>query len=221
MARLTWDNTGERLFEIGVKKGVLYPMGDAGTYETGVAWSGLSNVTESPSGAEPTNLYADDIKYGSIMSAEEFGLTIEAYMYPDEFAACDGQAELDEGVYVSQQTRKKFGFSYVTTIGNDTDGTDHGYKIHLVYGCTASPSEKAHNSINDSPDTDPFSWEVTTDPVSVAGMKPTSHIIIDSTKVTPQVLAAIEDALYGDSSSGTPKLPLPDELQTIISEAAA
>lgn len=219
MARLTWDDTGKRLFETGVKKGVLYPMTD-GTYGTGVAWNGLTAVTESPSGAEPTNLYADDIKYGSLLSTEEFGCTIEAYTYPEEFAPCDGQSEMDTGVYVAQQTRQKFGFSYVTTVGNDSEGTDYGYKIHLVYGCTASPSERSHSTINDSPEAETMSWEVTTDPINVDSMKPTSHIIIDSTKVSPQVLTAVENALYGDASSGTPKLPLPSELKTIIDDAA-
>lgn len=215
MPKLTWDDTGKKFYETGVKKGVLYPMSTEGTYETGVAWNGLTGVTENPSGAEATNLYANDQKYGSILSAEEFGCTIEAYTYPEEFAACNGEAEMNPGVYVAQQTRKKFGFSYVTTIGNDSLGTDYGYKIHLVYGCTASPSERSHATINDSPEAETLSYEVTCDPIKVDGMKASAHIIIDSTKIGETQLEALEKKLYGDDDSGSPTLPLPSELKTL------
>lgn len=216
MAALTWDGSGERLYETGVDRGVLYVMGTGGTYGTGVAWNGLTGVTESPSGAEETALYADNIKYVSLYSAEEFGATIEAYTYPDEFEACNGSAELVDGVTIGQQTRKTFGFSYRTLIGNDTDGQNHGYKIHLVYGATASPSEKAYATVNDSPEAVTFSWEITTTPVNVTGMKPTACITIDSTKADAECLAALEAKLYGSEPSGTPTLPLPDEVKTIM-----
>lgn len=216
MAALTWDGSGERLYETGVDRGVLYVMSTGGTYGTGVAWNGLTGVTESPSGAEETALYADNIKYVSLYSAEEFGATIEAYTYPDEFEACNGSAELVDGVTIGQQTRKTFGFSYRTLIGNDTDGQNHGYKIHLVYGATASPSEKAYATVNDSPEAVTFSWEITTTPVNVTGMSPTASITIDSTKADPECLAALEAKLYGSEPSGTPTLPLPDEVKTIM-----
>lgn len=219
MAKLVWDKTGERLYETGVEKCVLFPMAD-GEYGAGVAWNGLTGVTESPSGAEATALYADNIKYLNLMSNEEFGCTIEAYTYPDEFAECDGSAELSKGVKIGQQKRSQFGFSYQTKLGNDSDGTDHGYLIHLVYGCLASPSEKAYATINDSPEAITFSWEVSTTPVSCANHKPVAHVTIDSTKVTAEKLAAFEGILYGkdgESSTGTaPRLPLPDELLTLF-----
>ena len=216
MSRLTWDNTGERLFETGVKNGVLYPIQTDGKYTKGVAWNGLISVTESPSGAEATALYADDIKYVNLLSNEEFGATIEAYTYPDEFAECDGSGTLAEGVLLGQQQRKVFGLCYRTTIGNDVDGNDHGYKLHLVYGCLAAPSEKAYSTINDNPDAITFSWEVTTTPVNVTGFKPTSQITIDSTKVANEKMTAIEALLYG-SEEKEPSLPLPDELAAVLS----
>lgn len=217
MSKLVWDQTGERLYETGVKNGVLY-IPTAGVYSKGVAWNGLTAVTESPSGAEPTALYADDIKYLSLMSAEEFGATIEAYTYPDEFAECDGSAELVDGVYVGQQARKMFGLCYRTVIGNDVDNNDHGYKLHLIYGCLAAPSEKGYATINDSPEAITFSWEVSTTPVNVTGHKPTACITIDSTKVDPTKLAALEDILYG-SESAEARLPLPDEIKTLMTAA--
>ena len=216
MSKLTWDASGERLYETGVKQGVLYVM-DSNVYGNGVAWNGLTAITESPSGAESTPLYADDIKYLDLRSTEEFGATIEAYTYPDEFAACDGSASLADGVSIGQQARKMFGLCYRTTVGNDTDGTDHGYKLHLIYGATASPSEKAYETINDSPEAITFSWEITTTPVSVTGFKPTASITIDSTKADPTCLAALEEKLYGGAST-EPTLPLPDEVKTIMTK---
>ena len=226
MSRIVWDKTGERYYETGVKQGVLYPIQSDGKYTKGVAWNGLTAVTESPSGAEATPLYADDIKYLNLISNEEFGCTIEAYTYPDEFAECDGSAALATGVMIGQQKRKIFGLSYRTAFGNDVDGTDHGYKLHLVYGCLAAPSEKAYATINDSPEAITFSWEVTTTPVSVTGFKPTSQITIDSTKVNAEKLTALEGILYGkdgtDGGSGSgatePRLPLPDEIAALFSE---
>lgn len=219
MSRLTWDNTSERLYETGVKQGVLYPIQTDGKYSKGVAWNGLTAVTESPSGAEATALYADDIKYLNLMSNEEFGATIEAYTYPDEFAECDGSAALATGVMIGQQKRKTFGLCYRTTLGNDVDGNDYGYKLHLIYGCLAAPSEKAYTTINDSPEAIIFSWEVSTTPVNVDGFKPTSCITIDSTKADETKLAALEDVLYGkDGEDTTPRLPLPDEVATMMSE---
>ena len=215
--KLSWDNSGARLYETGVKNGVLYVQ-NAGKYPKGVAWNGLTAVTESPSGAEATPLYADDIKYLELTSEEEFGGTIEAYTYPDEFAECDGSAELAKGVKISQQKRKAFGLAYRTTIGNDEDGNDHGYKLHLVYGCKAAPSEKAYATINDSPEAITFSWEFTTTPVAVSGHKPTAHIEIDSTKADPTCLAALEAKLFG-SQSEDPQLPLPDEVKTLMTPA--
>ena len=217
--KITWDKTGERLYETGVNKGVLYPISTDGTYPLGVAWNGLTAVTESPSGAEATPLYADNIKYLNLVSAEEFGATIEAYTYPDEFAACNGEAELVAGVGIGQQNRKTFGMSYQTRIGNDIDGTEHGYKIHLIYGALAAPSEKSYATINDSPEAITFSWEVTTTPVEVTGFKPTATITIDSTKVDAEKMTAIENILYGTESEEA-RLPLPDEIVTIIGEAA-
>ena len=220
MAKLVWDKTGDRLYETGVKNGVLY-IPTAGVYSKGVAWNGLTAVTESPSGAEATALYADDTKYLSLMSAEEFGATIEAYTYPDEFAACDGSAELADGVMIGQQKRSIFGLCYKTTIGNDTEGNDHGYKLHIIYGAQAKPSERAYATINDSPEAITFSWEITTTPVNVTGAKPTASLIIDSTKADPSKLAALEDILYGkDGEPGNEaRLPLPDEIKTLMTAA--
>lgn len=222
MSRLTWDNNGERLYETGVKQGVLYPIQTDGKYSKGVAWNGLTAVTESPSGAEATALYADDIKYLNLISNEEFGATIEAYTYPDEFAECDGSASLVDGVTLGQQKRKTFGLCYRTSLGNDVDGNDYGYKLHLVYGCLAAPSEKAYATINDSPEAITFSWEVSTTPVNVAGFKPTSQITIDSTKADQTKLTALEDILYGkdgDTTEGAgPRLPLPDEIKTLMAK---
>ncbi len=220
MAKIEWDKTGERFYETGVKNGVLYVQ-EGGIYQKGVAWNGLTAVTESPSGAEATPLYADDIKYLNLLSAEEFGATIEAYTYPDEFAECDGSAALTDGVMIGQQARKTFGLCYRTTIGNDTNGNDYGYKLHIIYGALAAPSEKAYASINDSPEAITFSWEVTTTPVNVTGAKPTASITIDSTKADPTKLAALEDILYGkDGEPGNePRLPLPDEIKTLMTAA--
>ena len=214
MAKLIWDKTGERLYETGVKQGVLYVQ-EAGAYPKGVAWNGLTAVTESPSGAEATALYADDIKYLNLMSAEEFGATIEAYTYPDEFKVCNGEADLVAGVSIGQQARKTFGMCYRTSIGNDVDGSDFGYKLHLIYGALAAPSEKAYATINDSPEAITFSWEVTTTPVNVTGFKPTSYVVIDSTKVDAEKLAALEAKLYGGDEAEA-MLPLPDEIATLM-----
>ena len=214
MATLTWDVQGERYYETGVSKGVLYPFKE-GKYSKGVAWNGLTAVNESPSGAEPTPLYADNIKYLNLLSNEEFAATVEAYTYPDEFAECDGSAELAAGVSVGQQKRIPFGLSYVTKLGNDTDGQDHGYKIHLIYGALAKPTQKNYATINDNPEAITFSWELSTTPVAVPNMRPTACITIDSTKVTPENLKKIEDKLYGrDSEEAT--LPTPAELAALI-----
>ena len=219
MAALEFDKLGEHIYETGVEKGVLYPFA-AGAYGTGVAWNGLINVTESPSGAEPTPLYADNIKYLNLMSVEEFGASIEAYTYPDEFAECDGSAALGVGVSIGQQTRKPFGMCYKTKIGNDILGEDYGYKLHLIYGCMAKPSEKAHATTSDSPEAATFSWELTTTPIAVPGFKPTASLTIDSTKVTAAKLAAIEDKLYGTSNpnsvSEEPTLLTPTEIKAIL-----
>lgn len=222
--RIVWDKTGERFYETGVEKGVLYRFDNvSNSYKDGVAWNGLTAVNESPSGAESSPLYADNIKYLNLISAEEFGGTIEAYTYPDEFAECDGSAELAPGVIIGQQSRKIFGLSYVTKVGNDSDGQDHGYKIHLVYGCQASPSEKGYSTINDSPEAITFSWEFTTTPVNVTGFKPTSVITIDSRITDAEKLKALEDILYGTDAGaeGTPaatapRLPFPDEVKQIV-----
>ena len=218
MAKLVWDATGERKYETGVRNGVLYVMGEGGTYPKGVAWNGLTAVTESPSGAEATALYADDTKYLNLISAEEFGATIEAYTYPDEFAECDGSATLAAGVTIGQQPRKTFGMSYRTVYGNDVDNESYGYKLHLIYGAVAAPSEKAYATINDSPEAITFSWEVKTTPVNVTGHKPTASLTIDSTKVDKAKLTKIEDILYG-SAEGEARLPLPDEIIQIIQAA--
>lgn len=214
MSKIIWDKTGERLYETGVKQGVLYPHSE-GAYPLGVAWNGLISVTESPSGAESTPIYADDIKYLNLMSAEEFGATIEAYTYPEEFTACDGTSELAAGVSIGQQKRNSFGLSYRTTLGNDTEGESYGYKLHIIYGAQAAPSEKAYASINDSPEAITFSWELTTTPVNVANNKPTATLVIDSTKVASEKLTALEKILYGDEDVN-PRLPLPDEIATIF-----
>lgn len=226
MARnIIWDESGERIYETGVDRGVLYPQSKQGLYPTGVAWNGLTAVNENPTGAEPTPLYADNIKYLNLMSAEEFGASIEAYTYPDEFEACDGSAELTPGVIIGQQDRNGFGLCYRTLVGNDIDGNDHGYKLHLIYGAKAAPSDKGYATINDSPDAITFSWEVTTTPVNVTNHKPTASLVIDSTKVEPAKMAAIEEILYGKAATDEPeavavegRLPLPDEVLTIITE---
>lgn len=218
MPRLEWDKTGERLFETGVDRGVIYPQ-EGGKYPKGAAWNGLTAVTESPSGAEPTPLYADNIKYVTLMSTEEFGFSIEAYMYPDEFAECNGMGNLSTGVTVTQQKRKQFGLSYRSIVGNDVDGETYGYKIHLVYGALAAPSEVSRATVNDSPEAATMSWECSTTPVSVKGFKPTSHIIIDSTKIEEGKLKLIEDKLYGvgvGEGEGNATLPLPDEILEIL-----
>lgn len=227
MSKIVWDKTGERLYETGVKNGVLYVQNSDGSYPKGVAWNGLTAVTESPSGAEATALYADDIKYLNLMSNEEFGATIEAYMYPKEFKVCDGSAEIAKGVTIGQQARKTFGLAYRTVLGNDVDGNDHGYKLHLIYGATASPSEKGYSTINDSPEAITFSWELNTTPVSVTGFKPTASLVIDSTEVDAEKLAELETILYGKdptSDGGAdgvdPRLPLPNEVAAIFGAAA-
>lgn len=220
---LVWDADGERLYETGNKKGVLYPR-KSGVYQTGVAWNGLTAVTESPSGAEANDMYADDIKYGSIRSSEQFGGTIEAYTYPDEFGQCDGSYSPVNGLSVGQQSRMPFGFSYVTTLGNDEDGLDHGYKLHLVYNATATPSSRSHTTINESPEAETMSWEFTTTPVILTSknadgktLKPTAHLVIDSTKVDKEKLTKLENLLYGSAAAGTsegnaPTLPSPDQV---------
>lgn len=212
MTAIEWDAAGKRFYENGTDHGVLYPMGTSGAYEKGVPWNGLTAVTESPEGAEATDLYADNAKYATMRSTETFGCTIEAYTYPDEFAECDGSAQIAKGVFAGQQERKGFGFCYRTNIGNDTATTsDDGYKIHIVYGCTAAPSEKNYATVNDSPDAITFSWEVKTTPVNVAGFKPTATLVIDSRFADPSKLAALEKTLYGDADT-EPKLPTPAEV---------
>ena len=215
MSKIVWDAIGDHTFETGVRNGVLYLKDAQGAYNTGVAWNGLTSVSESPEGAEPTDLYADDTKYLTLMSAENFKATIEAYTYPVEFEECDGSATIAKGVVIGQQSRKPFGLCYRTAIGNDTDGNEHGYKLHIVYGCQASPSEKQYSTINDSPEAITFSWEVNTTPVNVNGKKPTATLIIDSTKADKAKLTALEAILYG-SESTEPRLPLPDEIATLM-----
>lgn len=217
MSRIVWDQLGEKQYETGTKRGVLYPQ-VAGAYPKGVAWNGLTAVSESPSGAEASPIYADDIKYLNLVGAEEFGGSIEAYMSPEEFDECDGTKEIAPGVSVGQQPRKAFGFSYTTVLGNDTDGNEHGYKIHLVYGAMAAPSERAYTSINDSPEAMTLSWEFTTTPVAVAGCKPTALLTINSTKADPAKLKALEDVLYGTEDE-EPRLPLPDEVASLLADA--
>ena len=219
MSKLVWDQTGERFYETGVDHGVLYPQ-VSGAYPKGVVWNGLTAVTESPSGAEANPLYADNIKYLNLFSTEEFGATVEAYTYPDEFAECDGSAEIATGVMIGQQARKPFGLCYRTIIGNDTEADGHGYKIHIIYGAMASPSEKAYATVNDSPEAITFSWELTTTPVNVTGHKPTASITIDSTKVDKSKLAALEAVLYG-SEEKEARLPLPEEIVTLVGSAVA
>ncbi len=215
MSKLVWDQTGERKYETGVNKGVLYPFSN-GAYATGVAWNGLTQVTESPSGAEPTALYADNIKYLNLLSTEEFGATIEAYTYPDEFAACNGEKDLATGVQIGQQTRTPFALSYQTKIGNDQNA-DAGYKIHIIYGALAAPSEKAYATVNDSPEAITFSWEVSTTPVEVEGFKPTASLVIDSTKVDATKLKALEDYLYGTENAEA-ALPLPNKVLELVGD---
>lgn len=224
MSKLHWDGTGEKLYENGVEKGVLYPYSE-NAYQAGVAWNGLTAINQSPSGGEITTLYADDIEYANMMSLEKFGLTVEAYTYPEEFAACDGSGELETGVTFGQQNRQMFGLSYQTKIGNDTDGFDHGYIIHLVYGCRAKPSERSYATINDSPEAITLSWELSCTPVEVTGHKPTAHIEIHSTKLTAAKLEKLEAYLYGTDAgaSGDPaateaKLPLPSELVALLAD---
>lgn len=216
MPKIVWDKTGERYYETGVDHGVLYPQLADGTYPLGVPWNVLVSVSEAPSGAEATPQYADNIKYLNLVSAEEFGATIEAFTYPDEFALCDGTASPSEGVYIGQQNRKPFGLSYRTRLGNDTVGTDHGYKLHLVYGGLAAPTEKAYSTINDSPEAITFSWEITTTPVDVPGFKPSATLTIDSTKVPAEELLELETLLYGDATAGVASLPLPAAVLAIF-----
>ena len=225
MSKIVWDKTGERFYETGVDRGVLYVQDDQGKYPKGVAWNGLTGVTESPTGAEPNPLYADNIKYLNLFSVEEFEANIEAYTYPEEFEECDGSAELTPGVTLGQQPRKTFGLCYRTKLGNDLEGEDYGYKLHLIYGAKAAPSDKGYETINDTPDAITFSWDVTTTPVPVTGFKPTALLVVDSTKVDPDNLAALEEILYGSEEEVVneetvpgvdARLPLPDEVLTII-----
>lgn len=214
--KLTWDETGKRLYETGIRQGVLFPTDASGSYGKGVAWNGLTAVTESPSGAESSDIYADDIKYLSLVSAETFGATVEAYTYPDEWMQCDGSAEVADGVFVGQQTRRSFGLCYRTVIGNDVLKDAYGYKLHLLYGCTAAPSERNYQTINDSPEAISLSWEISTNPVNVSGYKPTASLTIDSTKVDAAKLKTLEDILYGTSDTES-RLPLPDEVIALFS----
>lgn len=220
MSKLVWDQTGQKLYETGVNQGVLYVRESSGEYGKGVAWDGLTAVTESPSGAEATPIYADNIKYLNLVSAEEFGATVEAYMYPDEFGECDGSAAIARGVSIGQQPRKTFGMTYKTLLGNDVDGTDYGYKLHFIYGALAAPSEKAYATVNDSPEAITFSWELTTTPVAVTGHKPTASLTIDSTKADEAKLKALEDIIYGTEAEEA-RLPMPDEIIELMGEVAA
>lgn len=215
MAVLVWDKTGEHLYETGVDHGVLYPQDNTGAYPKGVVWNGLTAVTESPSGAEATALYADNIKYLNLTSAEEFAATVEAYTYPEEFELCDGSAEIATGVTIGQQTRTSFGLCYRTKLGNDVQSDAYGYKLHIIYGAKATPSERSYSTVNDSPEAITFSWEVNTTPVAVTGYKPTASLVIDSTKVAADKLASLEAILYG-SETDEARLPLPDEIATLI-----
>ena len=217
-APLVWDETGKKLFETGVSNVALYPQDTTGVYGAGVAWNGVTNISESPSGAEATTLWANNGKYLNLYSVEEYASSIEAYTYPDEFAECDGSAEIAKGVSIGQQTRKSFGLAYKTLIGSDTDGNDHGYKLHLVYGCKAAPSERSHATVNDSPEALSFSWEISTTPVSVTGHKPTASVEIDSTKVNAEKLAAFEKILFG-SAEAAARLPLPDEVAELFTDS--
>lgn len=218
MSKLVWDQSGKRLYETGVDYGVLYPIQTGGVYSKGVAWNGLTAVTESPSGADVNDIYADNMKYLGLVGAEKFGATVEAYTYPDEFAECDGSVELVKGATIGQQNRKVFGMVYRTVIGNDVDGNEHGYKLHLIYGATAAPSEKAYNTINEDPEAITFSWELSTTPVNVTGHKPTASLTIDSTKTDPTKLAELEKILFGDTET-EPRLPLPDEIAQLLNVA--
>ena len=218
--KITWDEVGERLYETGVKNVVLYPIADGGNYNNGVAWNGITAVNEKPSGADTTDLYANDTLYATLQAAEKYGCTIEAYTYPDEFEECDGTKEITPGITIGQQERKTFGLSYRTAVGNDVKGIEFGYKLHLVYGCKATPSEKSHGTINESPEAGTFSWEVNTIPVNVEGYKPTSTLTIDSTKVTPEKLAKLENILYG-SVEADARLPLPAEVANIFKNEVA
>lgn len=221
MSKLVWDQTGERIYETGVSKGVLYPMNNSGAYPLGVAWNGLTSVSESPEGADVEDIYADNIKYLSLQAAETFGATVEAYTYPDEFALCDGSVSLGDGIMIGQQVRKTFGLCYRTEIGNDVQDTAYGYKLHLIYGCKAQPSEKSYETINDSPEAIQFSWEIKTTPVNVTGHKATASLVIDSTKVDAANLAVLESVLYGTDAEGqtegtSARLPMPDDVVTIL-----
>lgn len=218
MSKLVWDQSGKRLYETGVDHGVLYPIQTGGVYSKGVAWNGLTAVTESPSGADVNDIYADNMKYLGLVGAEKFGATVEAYTYPDEFAECDGSVELVKGATIGQQNRKVFGMVYRTVIGNDVNGNEHGYKLHLIYGATAAPSEKAYNTINEDPEAITFSWELSTTPVNVTGHKPTASLTIDSTKADPTKLAELEKILFGDTET-EPRLPLPDEIAQLLNVA--
>ena len=215
MATLTWDETGSRYFETGIDHCVLYPINESGAYTPGVAWNGITAISESPSGADANALYADNIKYLNLIAAEDFGATVEAYTYPDEWAECDGSAEVATGVTIGQQSRKTFGLSYRTKIGNDVDGQEHGYKLHLIYGCLASTSERGYQTVNESPDAISFSWTITTTPVNVSGYKATACLTVDSTKVDATKLATLEAALYG-TASAEPYLPLPDAVAAMF-----
>ena len=219
MSKIIWDQTGERLYETGVDHGVLYPIQSNGKYTVGVPWNGLTGITESPSGAEATPLFADNIKYLNLVSAEDFGCTIEAYTYPDEFMACDGSATIATGVTIGQQARTVFGLCYRTVLGNDVASNGYGYKLHIIYGCLASPSEKSYTTVNDSPEAITFSWEVKSTPVNVTGFKPTASLVIDSTKVAAEKMAALEAVLYGGDNTEA-RLPLPDEVKQILTGAA-
>lgn len=215
MAMLVWDQEGQKVYETGTRKGVLYTKDTTGAYSKGYAWNGLTSVSLSPSGADATDLWADDIKYLSIRAAETMGGTIEAYTYPDEFMECDGSAEPAPGLVVGQQARKPFGFCYRSVLGNDSQGESYGYKLHILYGCTASPSEKGYQTVNDSPEAITFSWEFDTTPVNVAGYKPTSYLCLNSVKIGAEKMKAIEDILYG-TAEDEPRLPLPDEIINIV-----
>ena len=219
MSRIQWDEAGKRFYETGVDHGVLYPMQTDGTYSLGVPWNGLTAVTESPSGAEATPIWADNMKYLNLMSTEEFGATVEAYTYPEEFAECDGSASIATGVYIGQQSRKTFGLCYRTILGNDVESNDYGYKLHLIYNALAAPSERPYQTVNDSPEAITFSWELSTTPVAVKGFKPTASVTIDSSKCTPEALARLEGILYGTEEAEA-RLPLPDEIISIVGEAA-
>lgn len=223
--KLVWDKTGERFFETGVKNAVLYLQATGGTYPKGVAWNGISSITEQPSGAEASPVYADDIKYLNLISAEDYAATIEAYTFPDEFAECDGSAAIADGVSITQQKRKTFGLCYRTIIGNDVDGESYGYKLHIIYGAMAAPSEQAHNTVNDSPEAMTMSWSISTTPVSVKGFKPTASLTIDSTKADSSKLTKLEEILYGKDPTESggkdgvdPRLPLPDEIATLMAK---